>query len=169
MSEGDDPPKADGSDSPGFKVGTSPDLVSSELVRRFYDFWLLRRRGETLPTKGDMDPVDMAAFLPNIVLTEVIPEPLDFRYRIIGEEIISRLGNMTGKRVREMALNNLTGSAYQNYCFVTSSRQPQFLEGEAVTAFKPGRPYLMSRVHCPLSGNGTNVDFIISCITLHRR
>ncbi|HTS91471.1 MAG TPA: PAS domain-containing protein [Stellaceae bacterium] len=169
MSEASDAQGDGGSDAPGFKVGTTPDLVSSDLVRKFHDFWLSRRGTKVLPTKAEMDPVDMAQFLPNIVLTEVIPKPLDFRYRIIGEEIVSRLGNMTGKRVREMALNNLSGSAYQNYCFVTASRQPQFLEGEAVTAFKPDRPYLMSRVHCPLSTNGTDVDFIISCITLHRR
>ena len=45
----------------------------------------------------------MGAFLANIALTEVFYDPLDFKYRIIGEELISRLGNLTGKRVREMA------------------------------------------------------------------
>jgi len=169
MSEGREPREPGGAESRGFRVGASPDLVSSNLVKRFYEFWRSRCRGGALPSKANMDPLDMAPFLANIVLTEVLHDPLDFRYRVIGEEVISRTGNMTGKRVREMALSNISGSAYQNYCTVATSREPQFLEGEAITASKPGRPYLMSRVHCPLSSDGKTVDFIISCITFHQR
>jgi hypothetical protein len=149
----------------GFRVGFAPDIVSSPKVLAFYEFWRSRCRGDAIPAKPDMDPVEMGPFLANLVLSEVLYAPLDFKYRIIGEEIISRLGNMTGRRVREMALINVTSSAYQNYCAVVEARRPQFLEGEAVTAFKKDRPYLMSRVHCPLSSDGQTVDFIISCLT----
>jgi len=168
-SKGSDPRQAGGAGGGGFKVGNSPDLVSSNLVKRFYEFWRSRGRDGALPSKVDMDPAEMAPFLANIILTEVLHDPLDFRYRIIGEEVIARTGNNTGKRVREMALNNLSGSAYQNYCTVVTSREPQFLEGDAITASKPGRPYLMSRVHCPLSSDGKTVDFIISCVSFHHR
>jgi len=169
MSKGHDTREVSGARSGGFRVGTSPDLVSSDLVKKFYEFWRSRCRGDALPSKADMDPVDMVPFLANLVLIEVLQDPLDFRYRIIGEEVIARLGNMTGKRVRDTALSNLSGSAYRNYCAVVETRQPQFLEGEAVTAFKPNRPFLMSRIHCPLSSDGKIVDYLISCITLHRR
>ena len=150
------------------RVGYSPEIIqASPKVLQFYEFWRARCKGEALPRKSDMDPVDMRAFLANIVLTEVSYDPLDFKYRIIGEELISRLGNQTGKQVREMALINVSSSAYQNYCAVVETRRPQFLEGEAVTAVKKDRPYLMSRVHCPLSSDGETIDFIISCLTFH--
>jgi PAS domain len=150
------------------RVGDSPDIIrSSPKVLQFYEFWRSRCKAGGLPKKSDMDPVDMGPFLANIVLTEVSYEPLDFKYRIIGEELISRLGNLTGKRVREMALINVSSSAYQNYCAVVETKRPQFLEGDAVTALKKDRLYLMSRVHCPLSSDGQTVDFIISCLTFH--
>jgi hypothetical protein len=150
------------------RVGYSPDIIqASPKVLQFYEFWRSRCNGDALPRKSDMDPVDMGGFLADIVLTEVSYDPLDFKYRIIGEGLISRLGNLTGKRVREAALINISSSAYQNYCAVVEEKRPQFLEGDAVTALKKDRLYLMSRVHCPLSSDGTIVDFIISCLTFH--
>jgi hypothetical protein len=112
-----------------------------------------------------MDPVEMRAFLPNLILTAVLRDPLDFEYRIIGDAVVARLGNITGRRVRDTALINVTSSAYDNYCAVALSKQPQFLEGHASTAFSQSRTYLMSRVHCPLSSNGASVDYIISCVS----
>lgn len=113
--------------SAAFRVGDSPDIIrTSTKVLQFYEFWRSRGKGGMLPRKSDMDPVDMGPFLANIVLTEVSYEPLDFKYRIIGEELISRLGNLTGKRVREMALINVSSSAYQNYCAVAETKRAQF-------------------------------------------
>jgi len=147
------------------RTGSTPDIISSDKVLRFYRLWLSRCNGGRLPKKSDMDPIEMRAFLSSIVLTKVHYDPLDFEYRIIGEDVIARLGNMTGKRVRRSALIDASSSAYQNYCAVVESRAPQFLEGMAVTAFRRDRPYLLSRVHCPLSSDGETIDYVISCLT----
>ena len=148
------------------RIATTPEIISTPLVRSFHDFWLARCRDGQLPAKRDMDPVDMRPFLPHLVLTEVLrDDPLDFQYRIIGDSVAVRLGNNTGRRVRETALINVTTSAYDNYCVVALTGQPQFLEGRAPTAFSQNRTYLMSRVHCPLAADGTTVDHIISCMT----
>lgn len=147
------------------RIGMSPDVVTIPLVRQFHAFWQLRCRDGRLPAKRDMDPVDMRAFLPNLVLTAVLAEPLDFEYRIIGDAIAARLGNIAGRRVRQAALINISSSAYDNYCAVARTRQPQFLEGYAASALRPDRLYLTSRVHCPLAADGETVDTIISCIS----
>lgn len=146
------------------RIGTSPDVVTNPLVRRFHAFWQERCRDGRLPAKADMDPVDMRAFLPSLILTAVLHDPLDFEYRIIGEAVAARLGNITGRRVRQAALLNISSSAYDNYCAVVQSRQPQFLEGLSTAAMRPDRQYLTSRVHCPLAGDGATVDHIISCV-----
>jgi PAS domain len=151
--------------SAGPRIGTSPDIVTSARVLTFYEFWLARCRNGRLPKKADMDPVAMKTFLSGIVLTKVHRDPLDFEYRIIGDEVIARLGNMTGKRVRGGVLINLSNAAYQNYCAVVESKVQQFLEGTAITAFRKDRPHTFSRVHCPLSDDGETVDYIISYVT----
>jgi hypothetical protein len=147
------------------RIAATPEIISNPLVRGFHDFWAARCCDGRLPAKRDMDPVDMRAFLPHLVLTEVLRDPLDFQYRIIGDAVAARLGNNTGRRVRETALINLTSSAYDNYCAVALSGQPQFLEGRSTTPFTQNRTYLMSRVHCPLASDGARVEHIISCMT----
>ena len=152
------------SDGARARTGTTPEIVSSPLVRQFHEFWRSRCRDGRLPAKADMDPIEMRAFLRNVVLSEVHYDPLDFEYRIIGDELFAHFGNLTHRRVREATLANVT-SAYSNYCAVVESRQPQFLEGDAFTAFRQDRPTLISRVHCPLA-SGERVDHIISCIVM---
>lgn len=157
-------PRASGAHK-GLRIGSAPDTVSDSLVRAFHAFWLTRCRDGRLPSKADLDPVDMRPFLANIILLEVLREPLDFRYRIIGERVIERLGNMTGKCVGASALASVSNSAYQNYVAVAETRQAQFLEGRTTTAFRSDFPCVLSRVHCPLAADGETVDHIISCVT----
>lgn len=149
----------------GVKIGVTPDLVTNEAVRHFHGFWLSRCQDGRLPTKAAMDPVEMRAYLGGLILTKVHYDPLDFEYRIIGEEVIARLGNVTGKRVGKTALANVSDSAYRNYCLVVETRQPQFLEGMTLTAFRKDRPYPLSRVHCPLCSDGETIDHILTYVS----
>ena len=165
MNEPTPPTRPAAAESSAVRLGATPDVVTSRLVLEFYEFWRMRCRGGRLPPRSAFDPVDMRRFLANIILIEVLRDPLDFRYRIIGERIIERLGNMTGKRVNENPLANVSSSAYRNYCAVVESRAPQFLEGLASTAFRSDLPSMLSRVHCPLADDGETVDHIISCVT----
>lgn len=148
----------------GFRAGLDPAIVSNPHVLDFYRFWQSRCDGRAMPSRADMDPILMARFLPSLILLRVFRDPLDFEYRIIGEDIISFLGNMTHQRVRQSVLFPVTGTAYANYCFVAEQQRPQFFEGLADTAFKRDRKYTMSRVHCPLAEPGGAVDYIVSCV-----
>jgi hypothetical protein len=150
---------------PDARVGEDPAIVTNARVKEFHRYWLTRRGERRLPAKSDIDPTDIPHLLSGIVLLDVHAEPLDFEYRLIGDSIVTRLGNLKGKRVREAALINVSSSAYANYCRVIETGVPQFLEGVAVSAYRQGRPALMSRVHCPLSSDGTTIDKIISYLT----
>jgi hypothetical protein len=158
--------KGESGDAARVRTGTAPETVSGPLVRQFHEFWLSRCRDGRLPAKADLDPIEMRAFLRNVVLTEVHYDPVDFEYRIIGDELIAQFGNLTHRRVRDATLANVS-TAYGNYCAVVESRRPQFLEGNALTAFRQDRPTPISRVHCPLA-SGDRVDHIISCIVMAR-
>lgn len=146
------------------RTGTDPAIVSNPKIKAFHAYWRSRCRDGRLPAREDMDPLDMAPYLANTILLRVHRNPLDFEYRIIGENIIAQLGNLKGQRVKAAALINLSSSAYVNYATVAESGQPQFLEGTATTAFRKDRTYVMSRVHCPLAADGRQVDHIITCV-----
>lgn len=156
----------------GLRVGGDPAIVTNPSVVRFHHYWLSRCRDGRLPAKADIDPVDIPALLPHLIMTRVLrddPDALDFEYRLIGEAIIQRMGSLVGRRVRAAALHNVdpsASSAYRNYCTVVETAAAQFLEGHAVPAHGDGRLRLMSRVHCPLAADGVRVDHIVTCVTL---
>ena len=162
-------PGGTGRDKPAITVGSDPAIVSDKRVLEFYRYWLARRGERCFPRRSDIEPTDIPHLLSGVTLLDVHYDPLDFEYRLIGEDIVSRLGSLKGKRVREAALINSDSSAYDNYCRMVESGVPQFLQGSAILAFRPGRPTPMSRVHCPLSTDGTTIDKIISyCAFLDR-
>jgi hypothetical protein len=148
-----------------YRVGFEPEIVTAAKVREFYAYWLQVRGNRPFPSKPDIDIAAIPRLAAGLILLKVHHEPLDFEYRIVGDDVASRLGNLKGRRVREAALVNVTSSAYDNYCTVVQSGRPQFLEGRVTAA--SGQPCLLSRVHCPLSSNGREVDHIISCVAFH--
>jgi hypothetical protein len=148
----------------GRRAADDPAIVTNARVREFHGYWLTRRGDRRFPARSDIEPTDIPHLLAGIVLLDVHYEPLDFEYRLIGDDIAARLGGLKGKRVREAALLNNASSAYANYCRVIETGVPQFLEGIAVSVHRQGRPMVISRVHCPLSSDGETIDKIVSCL-----
>jgi hypothetical protein len=66
-------------------------------TRRLYDYWLSRRQGRRRPTRADLDPVDFAFALGNVILIDVEGAG-EFRYRLVGSNCVRRQGyDPTGK------------------------------------------------------------------------
>ena len=79
--------------------------LAGELFLTAYEHWQnLRGPDRPFPHHKDLDPVDIPqALLPHCELIEVLSDPLDFRYRLIGTAIyeISR-SSYTGLTVRQI-------------------------------------------------------------------
>ena len=45
-----------------------------------------------MPSKADMDPVEIPEFLSNVILVDVFYEPLWFRYRLVGTDSVKKRG-----------------------------------------------------------------------------
>jgi hypothetical protein len=144
------------------RFGPDPALVTNARVLEFYHYWLARRGKRRFPSRAEIEPTDIPHLLSGIVLLDVYYDPLDFEYRLIGGDIVKRSGNLKGKRVRQASLLNPSSPAYRNYCEVVETGAPQFFEGTAIGAYRPGRPTLVSRVHCPLSDDGETINKLIS-------
>jgi len=151
------------------RVGFESEIVQSPAVQDFYAYWLKLRGDREFPAKSEVDLAAIARFAANVMLLKVTYDPLDFEYRIVGDEIATRLGSVKGRQVREAALLNVDKSAYSNYCEVIGGRRPQFLEGWALIPFRGTDRYLLSRVHCPLSEDGRTIDHILSCVAFGAR
>jgi hypothetical protein len=143
-------------------IGSDPAIVNEARVLAFHRYWLARKGERRFPSRADIEPTDIPHLLAGIVLLDVHYEPLDFEYRLIGDDVASRTGLVKGTRVRAAALRNPASTAYDSYCRMIASGVPQFFRGSGFTAYLPGRRLYVSRVHCPLSTDGTVIDKIIS-------
>ena len=78
--------------------------LNSPRLRDAFAYWDSKRAGRTMPSRADIDPVEIPALLRFLMLIDVIAAPPDFRYRLIGTAIrnISR-ADYTGRRFSELS------------------------------------------------------------------
>lgn len=81
-------------------------------------YWDEKRHGQAAPLRTAIDPIEFPALLPGIFVMEVIDgPPLDFRFRLVGTDIIGGLrANFTGKTLREVfPLDGMFAIVWQQY------------------------------------------------------
>lgn len=78
-----------------------PDLSDPRLVA-LYGYWEAKRAGRVMPTRADIDPLEMRAWLGNLLLIDVAGEGR-FVYRLYGTGFVNSFGrDMTGRSVDEL-------------------------------------------------------------------
>jgi hypothetical protein len=134
-------------------------------LRAAYDYWLDKRQGRLMPSRADIDPVDIPALLPYVMLIDVV-EPLNFRYRLIGTEARSIMRrNYTGQLFSEIDGKDESSILWQGCEAVVRGKQPLSLSP----------PYVGSEtlrecenVLLPLSDNRVDVTMIFKVISFER-
>ena len=101
------------------------DIPNPEL-RALYTYWAGKRRGTALPSRADIDPAEITALLPHLMLWDVLRDPLDFRVRLAGTEVCRRFGEeLTGKRLRQIDLDGMTERFFADYALAVDSQEPR--------------------------------------------
>ena len=120
------------------------------------------RRGERLaPSRRDFEPWDFKPVLPVMMLIDVFSDPLDFRFRLSGSEVINVHGKeLTGHSVRDFASEHYTRLVWQDFCELVERKQPQLCSISYVN--RSGFLRNFSVLRLPLSSDGENVDMIIA-------
>lgn len=150
--------RADGSEdatsSLEFLNGCAPEIA------KIFRYWLSKGRNEQLPSRKDIDPVDIPDLLPKVQLVDVERNPLRFRYRLVGTELVERRGNdPTGKDVASAFYGADLQRVLENYTYVTDTQVFQYSN----TKFQEPRGWYVSleRIYLPLSEDGETVDKIL--------
>lgn len=58
--------------------------IGSRVVHAAHNYWRSKIQGSRLPSRRDIDPVEIPKLLPHVMLTEIRPEPFQARYRLAG-------------------------------------------------------------------------------------
>jgi hypothetical protein len=140
------------------QTGQRPALSHRNLIR-LYDYWDERRSGRAFPARRDVDPLEFAYVLGNVVLIDVLYQPLRFRYRLVGVNLVRRDGfDMTGKMVDEFPEPEFRQHLIAVFSTVVESGRP--LRGVR-DLFVDGRTRQYEALSLPLSDDGQEINMLL--------
>ncbi len=132
--------------------------LPNRTLREVYTYWLKMKGDKGLPTRADLDPVQIPHLLPNISLIDVEYQPRRYRMRLIGTETVRALGeDPTGTYLDDnLQANALLKSRYD---WLVENKRPYFYCDKLMWSDKKFLEY--QTIGLPLSRNGVDVDIIM--------
>jgi len=94
-------------EAPFEKHLTSADGIEDPRLRRLYEYWAAKKGDRRFPSRADIDPLEFGYVLGHILLLDVVHNPLRFRVRVHGTQMVMRVGyDMTGKFMDDLPIND---------------------------------------------------------------
>jgi hypothetical protein len=128
---------------------------------RLYEHWDAKCKDRLMPSRADMDPLDLPIALGHLLLMDVIgPPPWRFRYRLIGSALTQRAGrDFTGRFVAEIPERDYRDSIIEWHTGVVEQRAPRC----ELTRRVIDRRWLHYEIlTLPLSSDGEAVDMTLT-------
>ncbi|MBV8538926.1 MAG: PAS domain-containing protein [Alphaproteobacteria bacterium] len=141
---------------------STPGDIESALA-----YWQRLRGPRRMPSRKDFDPLDIPDILPYVMLIDVLREPLDFRFRLLGsghDQIVAC--NYKGMRFSELAHLRRGNSLWDEYERVAVEGVPL----RSLVRYIGTDPSIRRIEHClmPLSSDGELVDMIFVITAVER-
>jgi len=98
-------------------------------LQQLHAYWESRRGADRpYPARDQIDPLDLRFILGSLILLDVEPQPLRYRYRLFGSDIARRQGfDMTGKYLDQHPWPELAAMARETYGQVLASGKPSLI------------------------------------------
>src|SRR3712207_5864950 len=110
-----------------------------------------------MPARRDIDPAQMVPWLRNTFLVDVLHDPLEFRFRLVGTEVVHRFGmELTGRRLRDLNLHGREHQTRAEYAAVVERREPRY----SVELSGGRNAWEIDRLLMPLSEDGEIVNML---------
>ena len=125
-------------------------------------YWSSKLAGRPMPSRSDIDPVEIPKLLPWIMLVDVDDGGANFRYRLVGSEIASLVGAaLKGKSVGSAVSGPYTEWLLGVYRTAVERKKPVFSQSELGFGSR-GLKRVVSRLMLPLSSDGVSVSMILN-------
>jgi hypothetical protein len=145
-----------------YRRTTSLDFLAacSPMLAGFYNYWNEKRGDRMMPSRVDLDPIEMKRWLPGIIIVDVLENPRRLVYRLVGSRSVAlRQTDVTGKTVAEAYHGTSLGDVLENYRLVIDEQRIVY-DAEQ----KPSGSGLLKdseTLLLPLSTDGRTVDKVI--------
>ena len=120
------------------------------------EHWQSRFRGELLPCRAQFDPLQLKEHLGHLIILKADAAHNDFRYRLVGTEIVEQIGrDVTGKLIGEA----YDARAVKVIKYLAEHRIPGRIFGRVDWQEKDYLHY--ETLLLPLADDGYNVDCLL--------
>lgn len=129
-------------------------------------YWNDKRAGRPLPSRSDIDPLELKPVLGNILLIDVVQADEHergrrFRYRLFGTEFVFYHGtDLTGHWLDEIPNTGFRDSLIAMYHSVVEDGAKRMVSYDYMLE---SRRHRFQALILPLSSDGQSVDIILSC------
>jgi hypothetical protein len=137
--------------------------LTDPMVLEVLNYWYAKRGDRLMPSPQDIDPIDFARHMPNLMMLQVDHDPFKLTYRLIGEEVAHSHGaNFRGRQVLDIdeTLPHFGSMLHELYKAVALLRRPVGVGGTMEFA---GRGHMtFEAAYMPLSVEGERTDRIFT-------
>ena len=78
------------------------DQELSAVQKEFLAYWRKQAGGRIAPGRQDFDVLDVPTLMPHVIIFDILSDPLDFRYRLVGTTVREMSAeDYTGKKLSE--------------------------------------------------------------------
>jgi hypothetical protein len=138
------------------------DQIETPCLKELYGYWLARRGSRDFPARRDLDPLDFRSALGHVVLLDVFYEPLRFRFRLHGTELVEHAGyDLTGKMVDDLPDTANRAVLLERCHGLIDAREPLVVVRERQLG---KRVFGYEAVWMPLSNDGRTISMLMGGI-----
>jgi hypothetical protein len=147
--------------NPGAAMTFDASQLKSPITRAGYAYWLSKKGDRPFPARVDFDPlIEQPRLARNLVMIEVRPDPLDFRYRLIGGAVREHMAaDWTGRWMSEIPMQQAPNPIWQHSVWVVTHRAPRFYCPDYLGPNRASRA--IETAQLPLGPDGSSVDMMM--------
>jgi len=139
----------------------APPVTDRRLIR-LYQYWRAQRGARRMPSRADIDPVEMRFILGFVMLIDVSQPGPEFRIRLQGSELSWWIGQeLTGMNLADVPSHDLEALARRQFEGVVATAEPLgWIGNDAIDGIRRNYQALI----LPLSSDGKFVDLLIAAV-----
>lgn len=129
-------------------------------LQQLFDYWGSKRGARKMPSRADIDPLELGFIIGNVILVDVIEgDPPRFRIRLHGTNLTERVGyELTGKLLDELPQIEFRELSRLSFTKVSNTGKPLQARRDRILDERPRR---YETIILPLSGDDARVDMLI--------
>lgn len=143
------------------KIDTEPPFdIQEPRLRSLYCYWHSKMHGDALPSRTDIDPLEMKQWLGNLMLIEFHGDVSSYQIRLDGTNLEHYYGTRrTGFGVEKLTSEDERELLIAQYSTVLDQKRPAYFEADFTNS--DGVYSRQAKLILPLSADKERVDMVL--------